>query len=408
MKHPHAENRGLMRGRKVVWRIAFLTLLVISLGGCVVASNGPSSPCTLCYGGFPLGSIDEVLSNEGYFVGYSDIRENPLWACYRVFAVLNPVSHDRPSRFKVDTRTAAQVSHDDYTHSGYDRGHMAPNAAIDYCYGQDGQLETFYMSNVCPQTPTLNRGIWKKLEDTVRDWANAFEEVWVFTGPVFDDEVETLASGVEIPDFFYKIIVDEVNGSPRVISFIIPQEVPSGMELNSYLTSVDAVEEMTGFDFLWDIADLIEEVIESQIPTELWTTTPGEDDNEVTIPCGDLQPGDVVIYKLLVNAPGRAEIPNEYFTLLNTTTSTVDLRGLTICDEQACWTIPSTMTDAIIGPGETWTVYGRTYNPTSYTRKIALRNSGEAVKLKCGSIEIDSWSYPGGSSDGVPITRPGY
>ena len=63
---------------------------------------------------------------------------------------------------------------------------------------------------------------------------------------------------------------------------------------------------------------------------------------------------------------------------------------------------------AVIGPGETWTVYGSTYNPTSYTRGIALRNKGETVYLWCGDALLDSWTYPGGSHDGVPITRPGY
>jgi hypothetical protein len=127
--------------------------------------------------------------------------------------------------------------------------------------------------------------------------------------------------------------------------------------------------------------------------------------------CDEWQPGDVIIAKLLVNAPGstsKAEIPNEYFTLLNTTANTVDLRGLTICDEQACWTIPSTMTDAIIVSEDTWTVYGSTYNPNGNSREIALRNTGETVKLKCGLTELDSWSYPGQYSDGVPITRPDY
>jgi len=405
-----------------VWRIVFLALIVGSLSGCVLANNEPVVSCTLSYGGFPLGPANEVLVSTGYIVGYSDTREDPLWVSYHVFAVSNPVSDTRPSWFKVDTRTLAQVSYHDYTNSGYDRGHMAPNAAIDYCYGQEAQLETFYMSNVCPQSPTLNRGIWAKLESTVRDWANTFGEVWVFTGPIFDDVIETLPSGVEIPDAFYKIVINEVNGLPRVLSFLIPQDVPPGTQLTAWLTSVDEIERMTGFDFFSNIpyfTDQIEEAMECEVPTDLWTTTPWEDNNEqhdgsnsfeheVSISCDDLQPGNVVISKLLVNAPGRAEIPKEYFTILNTTTSTVDLRGLTICDEQACWTIPSTMTNAIIEPEDTWIVYGRTYNPNSNTRKIALRNSGETVKLKSGSIVLDSWSYPGKSPDGVPITRPGY
>jgi len=130
---------------------------------------------------------------------------------------------------------------------------------------------------------------------------------------------------------------------------------------------------------------------------------------EKIIHCGDLRPGAVIIYKLQVNTPGKDEIPNECFTLLNMTDNTVDLRGISICDEQVCWVIPSTMVDAVIAPGETWTVYESTYNPTSNTHGIALRNTGETVRLECGSIELDRWSYSNQSSrEGQPITRSGY
>ena len=127
-----------------------------------------------------------------------------------------------------------------------------------------------------------------------------------------------------------------------------------------------------------------------------------------TLTCSNLHPGDVIIYKLMVNAPGRYEIQNEYFSLRNVTNHAVDLRGITLADEQSSWTIPSSMTDAVIGPGETWTVYGSTYNPTSSTRGIALRNSGETVSLLCGNRILDQWTYPKAKIEGVPIVRPGY
>jgi endonuclease G len=165
-------------------------LFCLFLCGCAVAIE-PSAPGPSYYGGLPLPAerVDEVLANTGFTVGYSDGREDPLWVCYEVFAVANPVAHDRPSRFSVDLRTVARVSHDDYTNSGYDRGHMAPNATIDYCYGRQAQLETFLMSNICLQTSNLNRGIWATLEDSERDWANKCGEIWVITGPVFDVDV---------------------------------------------------------------------------------------------------------------------------------------------------------------------------------------------------------------------------
>ncbi len=76
---------------------------------------------------------------------------------------------ERPFRFEIDIRTDAKVNHDDYTGTGYDRGHMAPNAALLAQYGQIAQLETYLMSNICPQTGSLNRGIWAKLETQARN-----------------------------------------------------------------------------------------------------------------------------------------------------------------------------------------------------------------------------------------------
>jgi len=133
---------------------------------------------------------------------------------------------------------------------------MAPNLSIDWCYGREAQIETFLMSNITPQTPTLNRGVWARLERLVRDALEDLEEVWVFTGPIFCDENE-LPSGAAAPCSFYKIVVGEFDGNPRVAAFIIPQD---GGDLDSFLTSIDQIEMLSGFDFLW-MLDLDEEAI---------------------------------------------------------------------------------------------------------------------------------------------------
>lgn len=212
-----------------------------------------------------------VLTNLGYVVGYSEVRRDPLWVCYRLARVASEPSSPRPDHFTTDTRTKALVTPDAYTRSGYDRGHLAPNYGIATRYGDQAQLETFRMSNIVPQTPNLNRTVWKRLEQFEADQlAQQCEEVWVITGPVFDAAIERLASGVEVPDACYKIIADEDGGKLRVLAFIIPQDTPTQARIESYLTSVDEVERETGLDFLADLPDDVENQIEAQRPTTLW------------------------------------------------------------------------------------------------------------------------------------------
>ena len=228
------------------------------------------------YGGFPAQGFQlfgraKRLENRGFTVGYSDSMKNPLWVSYRIFDVPVFKSEKRPSRFRADTRTRAEVGHDDYTRSGYDRGHMAPNYAIATRYGRDAQLETFLMSNVIPQTPSVNRRMWRDLEKTVAErYGCYFSEVWVITGPVFEEPVEKLDSGVPIPSHYYKIIADERGGELRVLAFIVEKNCPPYTRIRKRLVSVDQIEALTGLDFFPDLTTDAQDRIEASPATRLW------------------------------------------------------------------------------------------------------------------------------------------
>src|SRR5439155_25109146 len=128
----------------------------------------------------------EVLANEDFTVGYSETRKDPLWVAYHLFRVNNPQRDARPS-FHTDTRTQARVATRCYVNSGFDRGHNAPNYAIDTRYGADAQNDTFLMSNISPQAPCLNEETWEAFEKVeANDYANAFGNIWTITGPIFD------------------------------------------------------------------------------------------------------------------------------------------------------------------------------------------------------------------------------
>lgn len=239
------------------------------------ARKATLSENNLVYAGLPkaLASDSEyvLLRNRGYELGYSEKHKNPLWVAYRLDAKTNPQTFKRPSKFEMDPRTLSKVRSDEYDRSGYDRGHMAPNSAIAHNYGKEAQIETFLLSNICPQSPNLNRKLWARLERLEADqWAVGRNSVWVMDGPVFSKSPSTLPSGVEIPEQFYKITVDEATSDIEIQAFLIPQTVHGSESPEQFLTSVETIQNLTHLDFFPAISDVREKNLESRSPSQIW------------------------------------------------------------------------------------------------------------------------------------------
>ena len=235
----------------------------------------PDGPELRIYGGLPnaaaYGHPVLVLTNSGYLVGYCEAHRNPAWVGFSISSITVGSTAKRPSKFLTDTRTASPVAHGDYTGTGYDRGHMAPNYAIGTRYGHEAQRETFLMSNIVPQSPDLNRIWWRVLEEKeANDFALRLERVWVVTGPLFAGEVKKLPNGVDVPSAFYRIILDEENGQPRVLAFIAPQTVTGHEPLAQFLTSVREVERQTGLDFYSELSKGVQDRMETIKAARLW------------------------------------------------------------------------------------------------------------------------------------------
>jgi len=264
---------------------AFIIASVVGCGEMPTKRPAISSPTTLAvstspdgtyrdfiYGGLPKSPQKlTLLRNKGYLVGYSENHKDPVWVAYRLGRVDHPALLPRPTKFSVDDRTVSRVRSDDYAKTGYDRGHMAPNHAIATRFGEQAQLETFLMSNVCPQTPDLNRKAWERLEATEADvYANRFEEIWVIDGPIFDDQPDKLSTGVDVPRAFFKIIVDEVAGKPRILAFIMPQAVKASVSPKAFLTSVEEIEKETGLMFFTELPSEEIRKLEEKTAKRMW------------------------------------------------------------------------------------------------------------------------------------------
>ena len=213
----------------------------------------------------------KVLDRGEFAVGWSPSLRRPVWCAYHVTPDVLYQSGQRPG-FAKDKEAANSPSPGDYTHSGYDRGHMVPNHAIESRYGTDDQKKTFLMSNIAPQTPALNQGVWRNVEHRIADfWPAKYGEIWVIVGTIPNRRGETLSgTDIEIPGRFYQVIVAQEGMDVRALAVVFDQHVPWREWAARNIVSIDELEEEAGLDFLPDLPTFIQNPLEAETPSRLW------------------------------------------------------------------------------------------------------------------------------------------
>lgn len=210
-----------------------------------------------------------ILRRTGYSVSFNCTHKLANWVSYVLTAEETNSKVKRKNLFAADTMAkSCLVVPDDYKRSGYDKGHLAPSA--DMCWSLLSMRESFYMTNMAPQKPRFNRGMWKRLEDQVRDWAVENDSVLVVTGPVLKAGLPQLdRNSISIPEAFYKVILGQNGPGLKVMAFVMDNKRLTG-ELSEYAVSVDSVENLTGLDLFSDMPDDTESLIESTVNLQGW------------------------------------------------------------------------------------------------------------------------------------------
>ncbi len=229
---------------------------------------------------------NKTIEHTYYSLSYSEKDEQAEWVYYELTREEALGGASRTDNFRPDdaisTRSATQA---DYAKSGYDRGHLAP--AADMGFNDVAMSESFYFSNMSPQNPSFNRGIWKKLEALTRNWALEYGAIHIATGPILNEEFETIgANKVSIPKYYYKVIYDEIN--QKAIGFILPN-ANSNAHLTSFAVPIDQVEELTGIDFFYQLNDELENQLETSFDTNLWLWTSTKTKAEVEEDTDDVE-----------------------------------------------------------------------------------------------------------------------
>lgn len=221
--------------------------------------------------GSPAPDDITVLDRGEFKIGWSAKLKHPAWVAYHVPREEAHEVGKRPS-FSKDRSVPSSPLSSAYDHSGYDRGHMAPNHAIASRFGEEMQKSTFKMTNVAPQRPALNRGVWRDIEHRIADlWAPRWGEIWVVVGSVpASDGLSLGSSGIDIPESYFQVVVAQDGYDVRAFAVLIPQNVSWHEWPTRYLITIDELEEATGLDFMPDLPEFIQSPLEAELPSRLW------------------------------------------------------------------------------------------------------------------------------------------
>lgn len=220
----------------------------------------------------PIKSNPElVLVRSGYVVSYNPSTCCPNYVAWHLTSERVNGTVPRYKKFIADddVQKEYRAYPEDYRDSGYDRGHMCP--AGDNKDSREHMMESFLLTNVCPQNQYLNSGDWNEIEQTCRRWANELGDLYIVCGPVYDNiPYNTIGQNVQIavPDRFFKVVLCMMP-TPQCIGFICPNQ-KTERPLSEYCVSVDEVERITGMDFFPSIEDKVENIIEAECKPYKW------------------------------------------------------------------------------------------------------------------------------------------
>ena len=228
-----------------------------------VTQGRPNTACP----SFQVWGLPEVsdpqVGRRGYYTcraGYAGLydpaEKTPIWIAEHLSrdTLAGPIQR-KGKLFAEDPQIprAAQGSLADWKKSGLEKGHLGP--AGDFTYDETAMSESFLLTNIVPQDPIHNKGIWSNLEGAVRELTSRRGQLYVVTGPVyagprtrlFRGQPTAAQGGVSIPDALYKIVVDSARH--EMTAFLIPNRHDQGADPARYQVTVRAVEKATGINF---------------------------------------------------------------------------------------------------------------------------------------------------------------
>ena len=193
----------------------------------------------------------QPICREAYLVAYDAPVKIPAYVAYTLLPQNALGCFPRTNAFVADQSVAGGARPDDYAGTGYDKGHAAPDG--DLSWSQQVEYESFLMTNMYPQHGSLNRGIWKLLETSVRGWAVQLNQPYtVYVGAIYGagDEFIGAKKDIIVPHGFYKIVINNTTG--QVAGWMFPHTKPYvnlGNDLTKFRAPIAQIQQQAGVQY---------------------------------------------------------------------------------------------------------------------------------------------------------------
>ena len=228
---------------------------------------------TLVIDGFnylPSSTTSSVVKHKYYTLSYNEKYEQAEWVAYQLTGEQIVYTKFKRPYFEQDPKVkTGSADWRNFKDSGYTKGHLLP--AADRKFSKEAYDETFLTSNVSPQVYDFNAGVWNRLEQKTRYWAQKYDKLYVITGGILSNDLKTIGyENVAVPKYFYKILLDNTEPEIKAIAFLVPH-IESNKALYEFVVSIDEIESLTSIDFFPALPDDLENQLESTSDYKGWS-----------------------------------------------------------------------------------------------------------------------------------------
>jgi len=248
-------------------KLKYLLVSLLTLVTILVANPIDDKASQFVVNGAPISKItkdNQYLIKKNYAIHYRFDTKTAEYVVEHPTKEKVAGTVKRQDDFRPDPEIAKQNQSQlaDYAGEPYDRGHLVP--AGNSTQNAEVMSESFFLSNMVPQVPNHNRGIWKQLETAVREWVNEGKDIYVISGTFYNKEHKKIGQSVGVPDNLWKVIIDAK--SNKAIAFWFPNAPLPVADLPKYATTIADIEQKTGLNFNPKLSDADQKKLEGTKP----------------------------------------------------------------------------------------------------------------------------------------------